>query len=361
MTKQWVLVTADGPQLRDPLVAIRALADGGYRPAVAVSCGSSIATSSRHCLRRVDVPSCDDPGFPSAIREELSSRPYLTVLPASEVALLALGVSATHLVDKVELGRVAEAAGIPSPPSRVFGSAEELLDAAPQLEYPVIVKPAVHRSNAAWVDSPALLARAVSQDGPVIVQPYMEDLNAISGIVWRGRLVAAVHERWLRIWKYRCGVASAAESIEPDPEREERMLRVLDGYQGYFHAQFAGPYLLDLNLRVHTSHPLAQASGVNLVAVYCDLLNGLDVPTMRGRPGVFFRWLEGDLRHVAKAVRMRHMTAGSAIRALRPRRNAAHSTESLRDPRPMMSRIRYVAGLGLQSLFRRGSGRDDLR
>jgi hypothetical protein len=347
VTGPWVLVTADGPTLRDPVVALRALAAGGYRGSLAVSCGSSIATASRYCLRRVNVPPCDDPGFLPAIRQELDRGNYLTILPASEAALLALGVSTPHLVDKVELARVAEAVGIPTPPSRVFASADELLDAAAHLDYPVIVKPSVHRSNAARVDSPAGLRGSVVQDGPVIVQPFMTDLNAVSGVIWEGRLVAAVHERWFRIWKYHCGVASAAVTVTPDPDREERLLRLMSGYQGYFHAQFAGPHLMDLNLRVHTSHPLGIAAGVNLVATYCDLLRGIDVAPARARPGVYFRWLEGDLRHLARAVRRRDMSVGSAIAALRPHRGSAHSTESLGDPMPMMSRMRHVIHVGL--------------
>jgi hypothetical protein len=361
VTKEWVLVTADGPQLRDPLVAIRALAAAGYRPALAVSCGSNIATSSRYCLRRIDVPRCDDPGFVEAIRREMDRGPYLTVLPASEAALLALGVSTPDLVDKVKLAQAAEAAGIASPPSRTFLSASELLDAADDLHYPVIVKPSVHRSNAAWVESPADLRGAVVQDGPVMVQPFLQDLNAVSGVVWKGRLVAAVHERWFRIWKYRCGVASAAVTVPADIDREQRMLRLLDGYEGYFHAQFAGPYLLDLNLRVHTSHPMAMAAGVNLVGVYCDLLRGVNVPSVRGRPGVYFRWLEGDIRHLGKAVRHRDMSIRSAIAALRPRRGTAHSTESIVDPVPMISRMRYVAGLAARSAWARRDGHDEWR
>ena len=191
-----------------------------------------------------------------------------------------------------------------------------------------------------------------------MVQPYITGLNAISGVVWEGRLVAAVHERWFRIWKYRCGVSSAAETVPVDPVREEQMLALLQGYQGYFHAQFAGPYLIDLNLRVHTSHPMAMAAGVNLVGAYCDLLRGEDVPTMRARPGVRYRWLEGDLRHLAKAVRLREMSLGSALSALRPRRGTAHSTESLTDPLPMMSRMWYVAGFTIRSAFHGRNGHD---
>ena len=343
MHKEWVLVTSDGPQLRDSLVAVRALAQAGYRPAIAVSCGFSLASSSRYCLRRIDIPHHADPGYVPAIQEELKRLPYLTVLPASEVALLALGVSVPELVDKAKVEELGRAVGIPSPPGRLFSSGEELLAAANELDYPVIVKPAVHRYHASRVESPAGLAAAVLKDGALMVQPYLNHgLHAVSGVLWRGRLVAAVHERWFRIWRFHSGVATAAETVEPDAELEDRLTRLMAGYDGYFHAQFAGPYLLDINLRVHTSHPLAVAAGANLVGIYCDLLRGEDVPTVRGRPGVFFRWIEGDVRHVAKAVRLRSMGPREAFAALRPRRGTVHGTESLWDPGPMLSRLGYL-------------------
>jgi hypothetical protein len=137
-------------------------------------------------------------------------------------------------------------------------------------------------------------------------------------------------------------VATAAETVQPDAQLEERLTHLMAGYDGYFHAQFAGPYLLDLNLRVHTSHPLAIAAGVNLVGIYCDLLRGEEVATVRGRAGHFFRWIEGDIRHVAKALRMGRMSPGQAVAALRPRKGTVHSTESLRDPGPMLSRLWYL-------------------
>jgi len=343
MHKEWVLVTSDGPQLRDSLVAVRALAEAGYRPAIAVSCGFSLASSSRFCLRRIDIPHHEDAGYVPAIREELKRLPYLTVLPASEVALLALGVSVPDLVDKAKVEELGRAVGIPSPPGRLFSSGEELLAAANELEYPVIVKPAVHRYHASRVESPAGLAASVLKDGPVLVQPYLNHgLHAVSGVIWRGRLVAAVHERWFRIWRFHSGVATAAETVEPDLELEDRLTQLMAGYDGYFHAQFAGPYLLDINLRVHTSHPLAVAAGVNLVGIYCDLLRGEDVPTVRGKAGMFFRWIEGDLRHVAEAIRLGSMGPREAFAALRPRRGTVHSTESLTDPGPMLSRLGYL-------------------
>jgi hypothetical protein len=303
----------------------------------------------------VPVPSWRETAYSVAIGEELARDDYLTVLPCSEVGLLALGVSVPELVDKVQLAERGEAAGIPSPPSRRFDGAEDLLAAADELPYPVVVKPVVHRYFASRVESPAGLTGTVLEAGPVMVQPYLNDgMHAVSGIVWDGDLIAATHERWFRIWRFDCGVATAAETVPPDKELEARLLRVLDGYQGYFHAQFVGPYLVDVNLRVHTSLPLSVAAGANLVGIYCDLLRGETVRSLRARPGVFFRWIEGDVRHVIKAVRVGRMNVRSAAGALRPRRGTAHSTESLIDPGPMMRRFWY----GLRASARLANGGD---
>jgi len=129
---------------------------------------------------------------------------------------------------------------------------------------------------------------------------------------------------------------------------EGRLRGLLEGHEGIFQAQFAGGYLLDLNPRVYGSMPLAVAAGANLPGIYSDLLRGSDepAPPIRARPGVRFRWIEGDVRHLAWAVRRREMTMGQAVEALRPRRRTAHSTESLGDPLPMLVRLRYAASRG---------------
>lgn len=40
----------------------------------------------------------------------------------------------------------------------------------------------------------------------------------------------------------------------------------LAGHEGHCCAQFVGAYLIDLNLRIHSSHSRAMAAGANLVA-----------------------------------------------------------------------------------------------
>jgi predicted ATP-grasp superfamily ATP-dependent carboligase len=133
-------------------------------------------------------------------------------------------------------------------------------------------------------------------------------------------------------------------SVAPDRALEEGLLRLLDGRDGIFMAQLVDDVLLDLNPRVYGSLPLAVAAGVNLAALWCDLARGIDVPARRGRAGVTYRWLEGDVRHVLAQTKARAMTTGDALRALRPRRGVAHPVASLRDPGPLLARLRFSLG-----------------
>jgi predicted ATP-grasp superfamily ATP-dependent carboligase len=343
----WVLVTDGGSgQGRSALAAVRALAGGGYPAAVTVSGRHSLAAASRHCARKVEVPPVSDPArYKEAIAGELRARPYLTTMATSDAALLALKQPVKHLVDKFKLAERALKAGLEVPPTRRFESATELLDSADELDYPVVVKPGVSRWPAACVDDRSQLAAIVrNEESALLVQPFLADgLVAVCGVMWNKQLVAVSHQRYSRTWPALCGTASAATTVEPDLDLEKRIVKLLAGYDGIFQAQLAAGRLLDLNARPYGSMPLAVAAGVNFARIYCDLLHGVEpAPTARARPGVHYRWIEGDVRHVYNAVKQGSMTAGQAVSVLKPHRRAAHSTESLRDPRPMIARLAYA-------------------
>jgi hypothetical protein len=347
MELAWVLVTDGGTgQGRSALAAVRALAAAGYRAAVTTSADHSLAAASRHCRRRVPVPPADEPGYADAVRGELATHPYLTVLAASDRSLIALGISTTELLDKSTLTSAARSAGIATPDGSIYGTLDELRDAGGALPYPVVVKPTISRFTALRVDDAGGLDR-VPAEGPFLVQPFVDEpLRSIAGVIWHGRLVASVHQRYLRTWPATSGGACAAETTEPDLELEARLPRLLAGHEGLFHVQLAGDLLLDVNPRVYGSHPLAHRAGVNLVGLACDLLRGDPPPpsVLRGRPGVFYRSLEGDLRHRAYALRAGQIDLGEAIGSLLPRRGAAHGPESVSDPGPLIARARFAAG-----------------
>ena len=339
-----VVVTDDGAgQGRSALAAVRALAAAGYRPAVARSGRWSLAASSRACARIFEVGPVEDAGFAEAVGRAAREIDAHAVFPSSDASLVALGTPVGHLLDKGRLVAAAKRAGIPTPETVIFETAEQLTASADRLPYPIVVKLPISRVPARKVSGPSKLAGAATVEGPFLVQPFVDaPVWAVGGVTWNGRLVAAVHQRYLRTWPLDCGTASAAVTVEPDPAVEERLLALLDGYDGVFQAQFAGDFLLDLNPRVYGSLPLAVAAGVNLPAVTCELLRGEDVPSVRARAGVCYRWIEGDLRALRGLVRSKRLGLAGAVRALGPRRGSAHSVASLRDPGPLFARLRYM-------------------
>ena len=328
---------------RSALAAVRALAASGYRPVVGTSGRASLAAASRVCARTIRLPSAADEGFVTALRTAAREQGALAVLPAGDAALRALGGPGSDLVDKVNLVARARAVGFPIPPTRAFEHGSALLEAAGSLDYPIVVKPAVPPMPARRFGAPAALSVLGGIAEPLLVQPYIEaPMRAVGGVVWRGRLVVAVHQRNIRTWPADCGTSSAAETIPPDPALEAALLVLLEGFEGIFQAQLAGEYLLDLNPRVYGSLPLSVAAGANLPAVWCDLVRGVEVATHRARPGVRYRWIEGDLRSLFASLRRGRTRPAAAVRALRPRRGTAHSIESLRDLKPSLTRIRYA-------------------
>lgn len=335
-----VLVTGD--QGRIALTTVRALAAAGYSAVVTVGEKRSIAAASRHCVRTVRVPDVSAPGYAEAVQAELNENPYLTCLPVSDGALLKLGRPVNHLLDKEELMLRGEAAGFASPPTRAFDSHAQLMASAEELDYPIVIKPVMRDRRAFRLESAEGIERMALADGPVLVQPFIrESIRTVGGVMWMGDLIAAVHQRWLRIWPPECGQASAVVTTADDPDLEERIAALLDGYEGVFNVQLLGPYLMDVHPRTYGLQTLALAAGVNLTGIWCDLLSGKRVTPVRAPTGVFYRWMAGDLRHMRWALRERRLTLRGVASGLRPHRKTAHGTESLRDPGPTLARIRF--------------------
>ncbi len=340
-----VLVTDDiNGQNRGSLATVRALA-GRYRTVVAVGDRPSLAAASRYCAGTVRLPTGGSPAYADALRAELGTGRYDVFFPGSDVALLAVDDPAAGLVDKALLDARARDAGFVTLPTEAFDDSEALLAAAGRLAYPVVVKSATKSGlgnlQAVTVADQDGLAVLAGVSGQLVVQPFeASPLRAVSGVVHDGVLVAACHQRYLRIWPPAAGVASAAVTAEPDLDEEDRLVRLLAGHDGVFQVQFLGRYLLDVNPRVYGSMALAVAAGANLPLLAAEAAAGRvpDRP-VRARPGVPYRWWEGDVRFLAAGVRARRLSAREVAAALRPRRGTAQSVESLRDPAPSVSRL----------------------
>lgn len=337
-----VIVTTDGGAAdRSALATVRALGETGHRVVVAASAGHSLAAASRFASSHVEVPQPDDPAYPASINRLERAHGSIAVFATSDRALVALEPATAVLVDKRQLAGLALDAGLSMPKTIEFNSAGELLAAAERLGYPMIVKPHIKvpgGPTATRVDAKDELAEIGFIDG--LAQPCSTGpMRAIAGVMWRGRIVAALQQQYVRTFPPRAGTASFAFTCQEDEDTLRRIGALLSGHDGVFQAQFVGPDLIDLNPRPYGSMPLATAAGVNLPDIVCRLRSNLEVAPRRAAHGVRYRWIDGDYRSIARAVRSRRMTKRAALAAMFPKRGTTHSIANLRDPRPLAVRL----------------------
>ncbi len=348
-----VLVSDGGSgQSISTLGAVRALAAAGHEAHVAMSHPLSVAGWSRHCSRKVHVPSVDDAaGFARAMKDLAASGDYETVLLSSDAALLALGWSGAPLVDKAEVARRTQRAGFAVAHEQVFADGADLLAHAAEVRYPVAVKPVEKHDSTSlnvWrADGPADLLPADGYPAPLLVQEWLPGtLQGMSGVMWGGRLRATLHQTYPRTWPRLAGVASCAVTIEPDLALEERVVEILEGHDGLFNVQYIGDHLIDINPRVYGSVVVSARAGANFLDVVTRLAAGDDVGRdrpLRGRVGVPYRWVEGDLRSILDGKRSGALGWAGVAQAVRPRRHTVHADVSVRDPGPTVARALYAA------------------
>lgn len=342
-----VLVTDGGRGAsRSALACVRALHRSGHSLGVTTRDGHELAAHSRGVFLRADVPPASEAAaYAEAIAAIVERDRFDLVIPTSDDALIALGRPEARLVDKQRLAEASRAIGIAMPRSATAGSIEEI--EALGLEWPIVVKPLVGAGQAMRIDRRSDL-EALTQDARVLVQPFVDaEMTAIAGLHWQGALRAVVHQRYLRRWPVDCGPASAAITIPPDAEREGELIRLLEGFDGIFQAQYVGGELIDLNPRPYGSMSLATAAGVNLPGLLCALHQDPQPITasqsvLRARLGVRYRWIEGELRHLMYEILHRKQPLGELFAEMMPRRGTVHSVFSLRDPGPGLSRMRQI-------------------
>ena len=333
--EHWVLVS-DGADAgtRDCVVAIRALAQAGYN--VAVTVRSPRAVLSRYVGRRVLV----EGDIADGISREMDSGAYSAFIPAGEGVVLSLDAQVPDLLDKVATSRRARESGMRVPEEMVFEGPADLAAAAHTLRYPVVIKPAVRTFKAFRADNAAEVNGAPIREGAVIVQPFLNGpMSAVAGVMWDSGVHSSTTERWRRIWPVDCGLAAWAVTVPRSESLETALAALMSGYSGLFVAQFVDGHLIDLNLRVHSSLPLAVKAGVNLVAIYADLARGVTPPPGHAEPGHTYRWISGDMKGLISSVRSGAMPLPQAVRAVSPVPGTVHSMVSWKDPLPMLARL----------------------
>ena len=311
-----MLVCAD-VGARGALAAVRALGRAG----VTVGVGSPAptpATRSRWCAADhvLPEPEAGVDAFVSAV-DRLG---YDVVLPATDAALAALASGADGL--RAALPFPAEAALGLLDKQRVADAAARVGLRAPvsydehDAPLPAVVKPRTHwspgapgRVESVVVDTPSALQAQVAAvraaGGEPLVQPFLAgSLVAVVIVAARdGTRLGWVQQRADAVWPSPAGVSCRAVTEPPDAALVDGVFGLLAelGWWGVAQAQFLadadGMWLIDLNGRLYGSLPLALAAGVPVPELLVSVALGRAVAVVGGgRPGVRFRWVEGDLR-----------------------------------------------------------------
>jgi predicted ATP-grasp superfamily ATP-dependent carboligase len=335
---------------------------------VAVAAGRrpAPAHASRACAARLFVP----PSLAGeAFVDALARTAFDVLLPTTDAALLAVSRFRSRLpvewlpseetvercLEKTTLLEEAGGAGFAVLETARCDDREQ----ARGLDFPVVVKPVMSivagRREAARVvaDDVQLDAAFEALGTPVLVQRFYEGARVLSlgGVAWEGRLVALAASRWSRRWPPLDGAATFAETVTPPPEvveRAEALVAAL-GWRGIFELELLqlgertfAP--VDFNPRPFGWMTLALRAGANLPAVWAECVRGADPASVVARPGVRYRWEDGDAKHLLWQLRRGRLRAAAAV--LVPRRHVAHAWFEARDPRPL--------GAALRRLTRRG-------
>jgi len=311
---------------RAALAGIRALGRAGV-PVTAMATGRSApALWSRHVgARAPGPPSTDGAALARRVGELAVARGPLVVFPGQEEAVVALarhaaglppeailpypgGEAMAALSDKAAIAQLSARFGLGSPATLAEGPAATVLAAG--LDGPAVVKP--RRVSAALpatvicatAQELRALLQALPPEEPVVVQEQVAGaLTALSLVIGRdGAVVARLQSRALRLFPAAAGASSLSVTVAPDPalvDQATAMLRSV-GWWGLAHLQFLAAAdrqaLIDVNVRFYGSLPLGLAAGVNLPAAWHRVACGEPVSQEPApRPGVRYRWLEGDV------------------------------------------------------------------
>jgi predicted ATP-grasp superfamily ATP-dependent carboligase len=315
---------------RGSLAGLRALGRAGLSVIATAPSRSGVGMWSRYARHRLvsPDPATDPGGFTREIQRAVAEYRPRIVYPASEQAINAIAAHADGVVgllpygsldsldvarDKRRLPELARASGFAAPRTVAEGRAADLADG---IDAPGgVIKaalPGAAKIYAAFADTNDALRvelRRLPPDEPVLVQERVRgELVGLALVVAPdGRLVDRFQQVSMRTWPLAGGVTCSAVGVAPDEAFVDQTRAMLAniGYAGLAHVQFLDGgdrrVLIDINTRFYGSLPLALASGVNLPAAWHSSVTGGEYRrSTHYRPGVRFRWLEGNALAAAR-------------------------------------------------------------
>src|SRR4051794_1269737 len=299
---------------------------------------------SRYVSQRLVYP--DPAEAPEAAIDELlgeaARRKVDLVVPVSDEVLLPLSAARARfrgvcalavpepdalavVTDKRATLALGRRLGVPAPRTALAHDVDEALAVAPELGWPVVVKPLASRvyrdgtvtaHRVAYANGPEALAREIGRLAgrcPALLQEYYAgEGHGVELLTDRGRPIAAFQHRRLHEVPFTGGASALREGVALDPELYGHAVRLLAElrWTGLAMVEFRvgpeGPLLMEINGRIWGSLPLAVKSGVDFPMRLVELHLGrrLDAAAgARGAEGVRSRNVGLELVWIASVLR----------------------------------------------------------
>jgi D-aspartate ligase len=347
-----------------------------------------IATFSRYVSKAVRWPEGDEDsriGFILDLAQRLELQGSMLVPTRDDTAALCaqnlprlspmfrVSVPAWNVMkwayDKRLTNRLAAETGVPIP--RAWNGGLEGVDRS-EIDYPVIVKPAVKSSvNAltiakAWrADNPESLARLLEQASALmpaaelLVQELIPGNGAnqfsFAALVVEGRPITSLVARRTRQYPMDFGRASTFVETVEDPTVANFASRILEAmnYTGLVEVEFMRDprtdtlKLLDINARVWGWHSVGRRVGMDFSLLLWRLMRG-DTPAPLTAPaGVRWMWPAADIPTALGEIRRRRLRVRDYARNFR--RPMDYATLTVDDPVPGLMELPLQLLITLQS------------
>jgi predicted ATP-grasp superfamily ATP-dependent carboligase len=377
------------------IAIIRSLGRKGWRVIAADSCSNSLGFYSQYASANLVYPPPDSAPdeFFDALLDVAQVQSVDLVIPVTDEVILPLsadrarfkGVSKLALpgqrtlelvTNKCKTLDLAQRLKVPCPKTFVIHSVEEACKQAPELGWPLVLKPQFSRlyrnqhgiekfsvSYAQDVDDLAVQVSHLEGRCPVLLQEYYSGIGeGVELLMCQGEPIAGFQHRRLREFPLHGGPSAFRESVDVDPEMWEyavSMLREMN-WTGLAMVEFKtgsdGPKLMEINGRVWGSLPLAVLSGMDFPAKLVDMYlsgppemkNGPDLSYVRGvrarNVQLDILWIASVLGGINKYPFFEMPKRGQGIKALLELFNPAYKDDilSLEDPRPGLVQIPRV-------------------
>jgi predicted ATP-grasp superfamily ATP-dependent carboligase len=228
----------------------------------------------------------------------------------------------------------------------------------------VIVKPprsysathATEHKPVVAADDSALTEAAAQFGAPFLVQEFLADAPVVScaGVAIEGQLLGFVTSRYARVWPPSRGSAACSETFAPPAALRDGVGRLVSalGWSGVFEIELlerrdGRPAVIDFNTRLYGTLALAVKAGCNLPAIWCRYLVDRAVIDAEPATGLHYRWEDGELFSLVRAlVRGERRAAGTIVRG---RRDVVWAHYARGDARPLLARLIYLGRRGIET------------